>query len=93
MKCLDSGTLQAYMDGELSPQMMAHVMKHLDQCEACQRQFKAILAMNEWEETLKEEENPSLMIDMQAAWDKVEKKTTQKNIISKLKGVFSEMKN
>ncbi|MGL4736502.1 MAG: DUF4179 domain-containing protein [Cellulosilyticaceae bacterium] len=93
MKCLDSGTLQAYIDGELSPQMMTCVMKHLDQCAACQRQFETILAMDEWEETLKAEETPPLMLDMQVAWEKVEKKTTQKNRISRLKGVFSEMKN
>ncbi|MGL5675850.1 MAG: DUF4179 domain-containing protein [Cellulosilyticaceae bacterium] len=93
MKCLESGTLQAYIDGELSPQMMTRIMQHLDQCEACQRQFETVLAMNEWEETLKEEARPSIRIDMQAAWANIEKKTIHKNRMSRIKGVFSEMKN
>lgn len=93
MKCLDSGTLQTYIDGELSPQMMTRVMKHLDQCEACQHQFEMILAMDEWEEMLKEEENPPIILDIQAAWEKVENKTIQKNKSSRLKGVLSDMKN
>lgn len=33
--CLDEGTLQAYLDGELSPETAQGVAAHLDACAAC----------------------------------------------------------
>lgn len=93
MKCFDVGILQAYIDGELSPKMMEQVMNHLDRCEGCQQQFEKLLAVNDWEQSLKDEEMPLMMIDVQEAWEKVERRTEHKNIMNRIKGVFKEMKN
>lgn len=91
MKCYDIGILQAYIDGELSPKMMQRVSQHLDICEVCQRQFNELVEMNEWEVELKKQEIQSNTIDVEKAWNELEYKLDNKNIISKIRGVFINM--
>lgn len=91
MKCYDIGTLQAYIDGELSPQMMQRVAQHLDICEVCQGQFNELIEMNEWEVELKKQEIQIDTIDVEKAWNELEYKLDNKNIISKIRGVFINM--
>ena len=91
MKCYDIGILQAYIDGEISPKMMQRVAQHLDICEVCQTQFNELIEMNEWEVELKKQEIQSDTIDVEKAWNELEYKLDNKNIISKIRGVFINM--
>ncbi|HYP01523.1 MAG TPA: zf-HC2 domain-containing protein [Pyrinomonadaceae bacterium] len=42
--CLDEGTLQAYLDGELSPETLNGVASHLAACDACAEAAQAATA-------------------------------------------------
>ena len=91
MKCYDIGILQAYMDGELSPKMMQSVAQHLDVCEMCQKQFDELIEIDEWETTLKNQDTQPIRVDVQSAWNEVQEKIEQKNIISRIRGAFRDM--
>jgi hypothetical protein len=91
MKCFDIGIFQSYLDGELYPMMMEGVMKHLDECEICRKQFDELLELNEWEASLKDEDVTDMIIDVQGAWKNVKSIVEPPNKIDKIKGVFSEM--
>ncbi len=42
MKCITSGTMQAYIDGELDITMKKEVQKHLETCERCGKEYEQL---------------------------------------------------
>ncbi len=42
MKCIDSGTLQAYIDGELDISVKKDVEKHITGCEKCNKAYEGL---------------------------------------------------
>lgn len=91
MKCYDTGILQSYIDGELSEEMMEKVSEHLDKCKVCQNQFDELLDMNKWEVELKSEDIERDAIDVEKAWNELEEKLNNRNIISRIRGAFMNM--
>lgn len=91
MKCYDIGILQAYIDGEVSQEIMKAVDQHLDKCEVCQRQFEELIEMNEWEIGIKDQEIQIDAIDVKKAWQAIEGKLENTSKIYQVKGVFKDM--
>ncbi|GAA0124610.1 DUF4179 domain-containing protein [Clostridium sp. CTA-19] len=91
MKCYDTGILQSYIDGELSPEMMKKVSNHLDKCKVCQSEFDKLLELNQWEIELRNQDIQRDPIDVEKAWNKLEYNLNNQNIISKIRGVFMNM--
>ncbi len=42
MKCVETGTIQAYIDGELDIPMKKEIQRHLEECEKCGREYESL---------------------------------------------------
>ncbi|HKV33229.1 MAG TPA: zf-HC2 domain-containing protein [Pyrinomonadaceae bacterium] len=45
MSCKRTLEISSYVDGEMGPSQAAAVQRHLDECEACRRDFRYHLAL------------------------------------------------
>jgi anti-sigma factor RsiW len=64
MKCLDEGTLQAYLDSELAERRMSRATGHLEACATCRDRLGRIEAaagrVNAWLDALAPEDLPAV---------------------------------
>ncbi|MFR3498887.1 MAG: anti-sigma factor family protein [Paraclostridium bifermentans] len=91
MKCYESGELQAYIDGELSLDMMGKVSKHLDECEVCQYKFNELVEVNDYRASLENQGDLQNKIDIEVAWDTFNSKLERKSKLNIIKGRFNNM--
>lgn len=91
MKCYESGELQAYIDGELSLDMMEQVSKHLDKCEVCQHKFDELVEVNNYKTSLQNQGELQNKIDIEVAWDTFNSKLESKSKLNIIKGRFNNM--
>ncbi|WP_242239576.1 DUF4179 domain-containing protein [Bacillus cereus group sp. BfR-BA-01309] len=101
MTCYEMGTIQSYIDGELSREERKQFIKHLDKCTECQNLLIELTELNQWENsTLAEEklhETPEINIDVEKAWQTFNSHNQSNNVLStnqmieKKQGVFSNM--
>ncbi|PFS59491.1 hypothetical protein COC58_05820 [Bacillus cereus] len=101
MTCYEMGTIQSYIDGELSREERKQFIKHLDKCKECQNLLIELTELNQWENsTLAEEklhETPEINIDVEKAWQTFNSHNQSNNVLStnqmieKKQGVFSNM--
>ncbi|RKL61310.1 DUF4367 domain-containing protein [Thermoanaerobacteraceae bacterium SP2] len=84
--CYDEGMIQAYIDGELSPEESKEVCKHLEICEKCRRKYDEMSAVDAFvEEKLAVEEKAFNFLCKDEAWDRFNRRPAKSNIE---KGVF-----
>ncbi|AQQ53316.1 anti-sigma factor family protein [Planococcus lenghuensis] len=75
MTCHDIGTLQAYLDGEVSRDEKKSIMKHLESCEACREQVAELQNLHFFcTEALEEKKTP---VDTEGAWATFEARLQQ----------------
>ncbi|MGE7863593.1 DUF4179 domain-containing protein [Bacillus mobilis] len=101
MTCYEMGTIQSYIDGELSREERKQFIKHLDKCKECQNLLIELTELNQWENsTLAEEklhETPEINIDVEKAWQTFNSHNQSNNVLStnqmieKKQAVFSNM--
>lgn len=91
MKCYESGELQAYIDGELSLDMMEQVSKHLDKCEVCQHKFNELVEVNDYKISLESQGELQNKIDVELEWDTFNSKLESKSKLNIIKGRFNNM--
>lgn len=91
MKCYESGELQAYIDGELSLDMMGKVSKHLDECEVCQYKFNELVEGNDYRASLENQGDLQNKIYIEVAWDTFNSKLERKSKLNIIKGRFNNM--
>lgn len=91
MKCYESGELQAYIDGELSLDMMGKVSKHLDECEVCQYKFNELVEVNDYRARLENQGDLQNKIYIEVAWDTFNSKLERKSKLNIIKGRFNNM--
>lgn len=91
MKCYESGELQAYIDGELSLDMMGKVSKHLDECEVCQYKFNELVEVNDYRASLENQGDLQNKIYIEVAWDTFNSKLERKSKLNIIKGRFNNM--
>ncbi|WGX77783.1 sigma-70 family RNA polymerase sigma factor (plasmid) [Paraclostridium bifermentans] len=91
MKCYESGELQAYIDGELSLDMMKKVSKHLDGCEVCQHKFNELVEVNDYKTSLENQSDLQNKIDIEVEWDTFNSKLERKSKLNVIKGRFNNM--
>ncbi|MEG7843418.1 DUF4179 domain-containing protein [Bacillus mobilis] len=101
MTCYEMGSIQSYIDGELSREERKQFIKHLDKCKECQNLLIELTELNQWENsTLAEEklhETPEINIDVEKAWQTFNSHNQSNNVlttnqmIEKKQGVFSNM--
>lgn len=101
MTCYEMGSIQAYIDGELSREERKQFIKHLDKCHKCQNLLIELTELNQWEHsTLAEEklhEAPEINIDVEKAWQTFNSYNQTNNVLStnqtieRKQGVFSNM--
>lgn len=75
MKCIESGTLQAYLDDELSREEKKRVMQHLETCESCRSYLKELRDFDAF--AIEELEEEDLDVDTDAAWATFEQRLSQ----------------
>lgn len=95
------GSVQSYIDGELSREERKQFIKHLDKCKKCQNLLIELTELNQWEHsTLAEEklhEAPEINIDVEKAWQTFNSYNQTNNVLStnqtieRKQGVFSNM--
>lgn len=91
MKCYESGELQAYIDGELSLDMMGKVSRHLDECEVCQYKFNELVEVNDYRASLENQGDLQNKIYIEVAWDTFNSKLERKSKLNIIKGRFNNM--
>ncbi|WP_195948047.1 zf-HC2 domain-containing protein [Paraclostridium bifermentans] len=91
MKCYESGELQAYIDGEMSLDMMEQVSKHLDKCEVCQHKFNELVEVNDYKISLESQGELQNKIDVELEWDTFNSKLESKSKLNIIKGRFNNM--
>ncbi|MBY5232570.1 membrane protein, partial [Bacillus paranthracis] len=101
MTCYEMGSIQSYIDGELSREERKQFIKHLDKCKKCQNLLIELTELNQWEHsTLAEEklhEAPEINIDVEKAWQTFNGYNQTNNVLStnqtieRKQGVFSNM--
>lgn len=101
MTCYEIGSIQSYIDGELSREERKQFIKHLDKCMECQNLLIELTELNQWERsTLAEEklhETPEINIDVEKAWQTFNSYNQTNNVLStnqtieRKQGVFSNM--
>ncbi|GAB6436372.1 MULTISPECIES: DUF4179 domain-containing protein [Bacillus] len=101
MTCYEIGSIQSYIDGELSREERKQFIKHLDKCKECQNLLIELTELNQWEHsTLAKEklhETPEINIDVEKAWQTFNSYNQTNNILStnqtieRKQGVFSNM--
>ncbi|ACK89696.1 DUF4179 domain-containing protein [Bacillus cereus] len=101
MTCYEMGSIQSYIDGELSREERKQFIKHLDKCKECQNLLIELTELNQWEHsTLAEEklhEIPEINIDVEKAWQTFNSYNHTNNVFStnqkieRKQGVFSNM--
>ena len=101
MTCYEMGSVQSYIDGELSREERKQFIKHLDKCKKCQNLLIELTELNQWEHsTLAEEklhEAPEINIDVEKAWQTFNSYNQTNNVLStnqtieRKQGVFSNM--
>lgn len=91
MKCYESGELQAYIDGELSLDMMGKVSKHLDECEVCQYKFNELVEVNDYRASLENQGDLQNKIYIEVAWDTFNSKLERKSKLNIIKERFNNM--
>lgn len=70
MTCQDIGTLQAYLDGEVSREEKKRIMKHLESCGACRGKVQELQNLQAfWEDTFEVDE---ANVDVDRAWARFE---------------------
>ncbi|PKJ54078.1 DUF4179 domain-containing protein [Bacillus sp. SN10] len=101
MTCYEMGSIQSYIDGELSREERKQFIKHLDKCMECQNLLIELTELNQWEHsTLAKEklhETPEINIDVEKAWQTFNSYNQTNNVLStnqtieRKQGVFSNM--
>ncbi|MGG0301588.1 DUF4179 domain-containing protein [Bacillus albus] len=101
MTCYEMGSIQSYIDGELSREERKQILKHLDKCKECQNLLIELTELNQWEDsTLAEEklhESSEINIDVEKAWQTFKSHNQSNNVLStnqtieRKQGVFSNM--
>ena len=100
MTCYEMGSIQSYIDGELSREERKQFIKHLDKCMECQNLLIELTELNQWEHsTLAEEklhETLEINIDVEKAWQTFNGYNQTNNVPStnqtiEKQGVFSNM--
>ncbi|HDR4425620.1 TPA: DUF4179 domain-containing protein [Bacillus cereus] len=101
MTCYEMGSIQSYIDGELSREERKQFIKHLDKCKKCQNLLIELTELNQREHsTLAEEklhETPEINIDVEKAWQTFNGYNQTNNVLStnqtieRKQGVFSNM--
>lgn len=66
MTCQDKGTLQAYLDGEVSREQKKGIMKHLESCPSCRESIEELQNLQSFCEGVLEAKDAS--VDTEAAW-------------------------
>ena len=56
MTCYEMGSIQSYIDGELSREERKQFIKHLDKCMECQNLLIELTELNQWEHSTLAEE-------------------------------------
>lgn len=76
MRCIENGTLQAYLDDELTRDEKKTVMQHLESCPSCREELEMLQALDlELDLSL---QDSSLEVDVDEAWRTFEKKINVK---------------
>lgn len=101
MTCYEMGSIQSYIDGELSREERKQFIKHLDKCKECQNLLIELTELNQWEHsTLAEKklhEIPEINIDVEQAWQTFNSYNQTNNVFStnqtieRKQGVFSNV--
>ncbi|WP_088007114.1 anti-sigma factor family protein [Indiicoccus explosivorum] len=72
MTCLDIGTLQAYLDGEVSRDEKKRIMRHLEHCRTCRNEIAELQSLQAFFERTLAADEPA--VDTEQAWTKFEKR-------------------
>ncbi|PGZ12564.1 MULTISPECIES: DUF4179 domain-containing protein [Bacillus cereus group] len=101
MTCYDMGLIQAYIDRELPRDTRKKFTQHLETCEVCQKSLLEISNLNQWENSILDEESihspQEINIDVEQAWQTFEKRSKLENVsyinnkTLKKKGLFTNM--
>src|SRR5690348_10853807 len=68
--CLDTGTIQAFLDGELAPAAASNVSAHIAMCDACAAQLATAEEESAFVFSVLEREMDSL-VPTQRLWNKI----------------------
>lgn len=71
IRCFDEGTIQAYIDGELSPGEMQQVYEHLKVCEKCRTKYDELMTIDAFVEDKLAVEEESSNINKDKAWERL----------------------
>ncbi|SDX38285.1 Putative zinc-finger [Marininema mesophilum] len=75
MHCYEQGTLQAYIDGELSRDKRKGLALHLEQCKSCHDVLSHLKELNDWTTVVMaescSESEANLRIDVNKAWNQL----------------------
>lgn len=97
MTCYEMGSIQSYIDGELSREERKQFIKHLDKCKECQNLLIELTELNQWENSTLAHETPEINIDVEKAWQTFKNYNESNNVLSanqtteRKHGVFSNM--
>ncbi|UOB76569.1 DUF4179 domain-containing protein [Bacillus sp. ZJS3] len=97
MTCYEMGSIQSFIDGELSREERKQFIKHLDKCKECQNLLIELTELSQWENSTLAHETPEINIDVEKAWQTFKNYNESNNVLSVNKtterkhGVFSNM--
>jgi len=87
--CYDEGMIQAYMDGELSPEEMEEICGHLKTCEKCREKYEEMREIDAFVKGRMHEEKVSNLASKDMAWEKFRRQLGKK--YNEKRGVFYMM--
>lgn len=73
MKCVDTGFIQAFLDGECSSKESKQFLLHLEYCETCRIQLDELSALDSWTREKMEHafsETNDVKVNTEAAWQR-----------------------
>ena len=82
MTCYEMGSIQSYIDGELSREERKQFIKHLDKCKECQNLLIELTELSQWENSTLAHETPEINIDVEKAWQTFKNYNESNNVLS-----------
>ncbi|ASJ55122.1 hypothetical protein BP422_17135 [Brevibacillus formosus] len=73
MKCVDTGFIQAFLDGECSSKESKQFLLHLEYCETCRTQLDELSALDSWTREKMDyafSETNDVKVNTEAAWQR-----------------------